>query len=165
MRPTTFLSRSIYLIALVWAAGTWLPDGLQLLQEGPFRHDYSRRKPEEAFELLFHRPVPADVRDLAAAGECWIGGSNVWLRFRSSPKTIQELKSVAVEEAPWRRGEDVIRDDPSSLIRYGVWERLGWNQVWKLRRAEYYHIGEGPPSTEFLVDRDTGMVYAFYYGI
>lgn len=165
MRPTAFFCRSFSLIALVWAAGVWLPGCFQVLQEGPLRHDYNRRKPEEAFEYLFHRPVPADVQDLAAAGESWIGGSNVWLRFRSSSKTIQELKSVAEKAAPWKRGEDVIRDDASTLIRYGVWERLGWNRVWKLRNAEYFHIGEGPSSTEFVIDRETGTVYAFYYSI
>jgi len=127
--------------------------------------DFGRRPAGQAFQFMFHRPVLADVQELAAAGETWTGGSNVWLRFHASPKTLQDLKAVAKRDEPWKKDPDSIRDEPSNLIRFDIPNRLDWHRVWKLRNAEYYVLGEGPGSTQFVIDRDTGTVNAFYWNI
>jgi hypothetical protein len=126
------------------------------------QRDYNHLPPAQAFEYFFQRPLPADVRELAAAGESWMGGSNVWLRFRASPETLRSLTVGVTKTDPWKRGEGSIRDDASTLIRYDVLDRTGWNAVWKLRKMDYYTTGGEQFHTEFVIDHETGTVYAFH---
>lgn len=98
--------------------------------------DFSRRSPSEAFELIFRRSAPPDVAQLTAAGEVSLGGSKVWLRFRATSQTIQGPTAGMDQTAAWIQGEDMKRDDPSSLSRNQVLSRTRWNQVsgWKPER-------------------------------
>jgi hypothetical protein len=127
------------------------------------QRDYNHLPPAQAFEYFIQRPLPLDVRELAAAGESWVGGSNVWLRFRASPETLHSLTAGVTKTSPWKRGEGSIRDEPCTLIRYDVLDRTGWNAVWKLRNADYYTTGREQFYTEFVIDRETGTVYAFHF--
>lgn len=125
---------------------------------------YDSRPPELAFKEAFHRPVPADVRALVAAGESSLGGSNVWLRFQASPETIRMLTAGAAQVAPWKRDEGMA-NEPSLLIRYNVPDRLGWRSVWTLSKGDYLEQGTPEHYIQIAVDRKTSTVYAFYYSI
>ncbi len=50
----------------------------------------SGNTPVEMFEYVLASPVPTDVVDLQGGGDTW-QGYNLWLRFRASENTIQQL--------------------------------------------------------------------------
>ncbi len=57
----------------------------------------SSNTPVEIFEYVIASPVPTDVVDLQGGGYTWQGYS-LWLRFRASENTIQQLLAHEYEQ-------------------------------------------------------------------
>lgn len=155
---------TVPLVLFLFGYGGFVAVGLYGLGHD-IQRDYSRRPPDEAFRIIFQRPVPADVQDLAAAGEMGIGGSDVWLRFRASSWTIRSLTAGLAKTLPWKQDEDIMRDDARLLGHYQVHPRTHWSQVWKIRNGWYFVRSTDSTETSLAIDPKSRTVYVFYHGI
>ncbi|MFN3653598.1 MAG: hypothetical protein ACK47B_28805 [Armatimonadota bacterium] len=135
--------------------------------DGILETDYSRRAPSRAFQDIFKRPAPAGVTDLRAIGMKWIGGANVWLRYRAKRGTLAEILQ-GFSSTGTVGGPDLSKSDIWHPTRLGFdpAERLEWDQLYRAKRIETYSRGEpGMNSVEVYVDRSSDTVYLFEFGI
>jgi hypothetical protein len=154
-------------MGVVWGCGSFIPGCAADLADGPFRRRFGHRPPQAAFELAFRQAPPADVSDLRAAGEAWLAGTNVWLRFRASEPTVRRLL------ADYQRGTSGASDLTefrqqwdASLQRHDPHNRLEWDELYRVRQPENFTriTGDGH-FTNAWVDRQKGIVYVFVFGI
>jgi hypothetical protein len=152
------------LAAVGWLLGCWLPSCGD--QDSALRTRFARHPPERAFEFVFSRPVPAGVSDLAATGETWIQGTNVWITFRAPESVYAELVRG------WQQSETTAEErrelaevwDPNR--HYDPQDSLGWKELYRPGKLSSFHrsLGGGADVTVW-IDRRSQRVYVFRFGI
>lgn len=155
------------LVGLAWFAGSLVPGCTADLADGPFRKRFAHGPPQAAFEFSFNRRVPQDVTDLRATGESWIAGTNVWLRFNASDRTIREL-AANLDRKTFDKAEFQHQEEMWSTNRrhYDPDDALGWNELHAVRAPEYYtRSNGGGGQTSLWVDRRSSVVYVQILGI
>jgi hypothetical protein len=122
----------------------------------PFFVDCSTLEPQQAFQLVFGRPMPLGVSDLHGAG-CAQSGY-VWLRFRA---TAAALRSLAGGRKPDTSSIDagfaglLIEPEP---------RQVHWEEALRVRRPDCYQIHVRPDRAidswlTMVVDRQRHLVY------
>jgi hypothetical protein len=129
----------------------------------PFDQDYSELPPERAFALVFRQAVPPGVTDIQAAGPAWLGGRDIWMRFRASEAAVKLLtggsRPVSTEKEPCIGTAPVHEAD----LR-----KMGWGDVDRIRHPLCYEID--PPWNltgwiQLIYDRQRHLVFAHLYDI
>ena len=143
--------------------GNLLPAWAGPWSDGPLRTRFARRPPAEAYERVFNTPVPADVTNLRATGEVWLGGMNIWLRFRAGKKTIQALTGggkgdPAVDMLNHWKFEEIA----AQLKNHDPDDHVQWDEVFRARKR----VRSFSPSDEMqlYVDPRDGTVYVYLLG-
>ncbi|HEV3050548.1 MAG TPA: hypothetical protein VGX50_09580 [Longimicrobium sp.] len=118
--------------------------------------------PDMAFKRVFHRPAPAGVWNLRAAGAALPGGGHLFLRFQASDEAIRE--QTAGSKGPERSvALDDLREMWDHYVQACHPERIGWEQALQLNDAESYATGMSGQAKTILVDRFRRTVYVYYW--
>jgi hypothetical protein len=143
----------------------------QLLRE----RDCAAMPPPEVFQNVFGQSPPGGVSDILSAGRIWMGGRNVYLRFRATDDAIryvtrQSRRTVdrkAIQECveSTRMGLQ-LRGDPRWIPWYA---RVRWGEVLHIPKPECYSSLPSAPSptpdVTIIVDRSRHLVYVYLYDI
>ena len=166
MKAGRLIVLGLALVGIVYVSTAWLPGCAQDLADGPFRKRFTHRPPRQAFEFVFDQPPLNGVSELRAAGETWLAGTNVWLRFRADPQTLALLTAGWKNTPATPASLENMKIWDSHLSRYDPNERLGWRTLYRTRKTVEYYKDDGyGGSVTAWVEPSTGEVFVFKFGI
>jgi hypothetical protein len=119
------LALSALRMAGAWWRDTWMVD-------------YARLPAHQSFERVFHRPSPAGISHIQAAGRDTLGGRMVWLRFEATPEAVGIL-TRGWESQSVARGElrSLLSLDGAASFFEGA-DRRPWAEVSSVRSPRCY---------------------------
>jgi hypothetical protein len=121
----------------------------------------SANTPEQMFEHIIQRPIPASVSDLQGVGDTWQGYS-IYLRFHATPDFIASFLQSGWQPIEWQRIEYRFQLPHISYDRFTP----SWapNAVTRKECYEGHFPNSWGTGTHYLlVDRASGTLY--FYGI
>ena len=155
---------------LILCGGGWL--WLSSFAE-VFRYDCDRHSPTRTMRMLLHE-VPPGVSDIRAAGDIWIAGAFVFMRFRATDEALRDLtrdfkrcaapsterlQEVAGWQEHWSQGK-------MPLARDGEEHQVHWRGLQSIAHPAEFHRAPGNGSEDyFILDRDRHLVYYFHNNI
>jgi hypothetical protein len=169
-----------FAVLLLWVIGILaaVPLSLKWWLFGPNSGmgDYTKKSPEKAFRRVFERPAPPGVSDIRAAGQVWLGGRNVWLRFRATDPAIRSLMAVAKRETDAqsiRQTIDGLQMEVALTATHPDLRRwrshVCWDEVRRIEDPESYFIHPRAPSSTpnitLIIDRKRHLVYVYLFDI
>jgi hypothetical protein len=162
-RRTNRVARGLAAVLAVVMVGG-LVRGVSLLRRWhPFDLDYSKLPPKLAFTLVFRRSAPPGVTDIQVAGIAWLGGRDIWMRFRATDEAVKLLArgSGPVSTAK----EPCIGTAPVHEADLG---KVHWEDVDRIHRPLCYKID--PPLNhtgwvQLIYDRQRHLAFAHLYDI
>jgi hypothetical protein len=162
------------LAALAMVTVAWIAWGLSVVAHVFTETDCADRPAAQVFQNVFDRPVPPGITGLLAAGRIWLGGRDVYLRFKGTDEAIRLLTrgGKRVPDAEVReciegtRMEERLQRDR----RWVRWkETVYWGEVDRIAKPECYELLPKAPSTtphiSLILDRSRSLVYVYLFDI